>query len=385
MIPYGKQDITDEDIAAVTDVLRSDFLTQGPILPQFEDQLADYLSVSHVVAANSATSSLHLACLALGLRSGGLLWTSTNTFVASANAALFCGADVDFVDICPDTLNIDIQALEEKLRLAENLGRLPDIVMPVHFGGLSCDMRRIAELASRYHFKIIEDASHAVGGRYEGKPVGACTYSDISVFSFHPVKIITTGEGGAAATANEELAHRMRLLREHGVTRDPTLMPSLPDGPWGYEQIALGYNYRMNELQAALGCSQLKRLEDYVQRRNLLADHYDQRIKELPISSQKRPEEGDISSCHLYVVLLNKELSSKRREIFESMRALGVGVNVHYRPVHTQTFYRELGFKYGDYPCAEDYYSRALTLPLHPSMTESDVDFVIDMLGRSLG
>lgn len=384
MIPYGKQEITDDDVAAVIEVLRSDFITQGPAVPRFETALARYTGAKHAVVANSATSALHLACRVLNLDEGGLLWTSPNTFVASANAARFCGAEVDFVDIDPATFNMDATKLATKLEQAKAENRLPDIVMPVHFGGRSCDMRAIGDLAAEYGFRVIEDASHAIGGRYGGKPIGACEYSDITVFSFHPVKIITTAEGGAAVTNDPDLAERMRLLRSHGTTRDPGTMSGEPDGPWTYEQIDLGYNYRMTDLQAALGCSQLKRLDDYVTRRNELADEYDRRLAELPLTTNERPQAPDLSACHLYVIRLDDDLAPRRRAIFEALRAAGVGVNVHYIPVHTQPYYRALGFGPGDFPEAERYYAGAITLPLHPQLTDTDLEKVVSALSEAL-
>lgn len=384
MIPYGRQEITDDDVAAVTEVLRSNFITQGPVVPRFEAGLSAYTGAAHAVAVNSGTSALHLACRAAGLNEGGLLWTSPNTFVASANAARYCGANVDFVDIDAATLNMDTAELAAKLDRARAKDRLPDVVMPVHFGGRSCDMRAIGELAAEYGFRVIEDASHAIGGRYADKPIGNCEYSDITVFSFHPVKIITTAEGGAAVTNDLALAEHMRLLHSHGTTRDPETMSGEPDGPWAYEQIDLGYNYRMTELQAALGCSQLKRVDSYVARRNMLADEYDRRLADLPLMAAARPESPDLSACHLYVICLDDDLVPRRRAIFEAMRDAGIGVNVHYIPVHTQSYYRALGFGPGDYLRAERYYAGAITLPLHPQLTDADIDKVVSALSEAL-
>lgn len=384
MIPYGRQHITEEDIAAVVDALRSDFITQGPAVPQFEDDLAAYTGARHAVAVNSATSALHLACRAVGLGAGDLLWTSPNTFVASANAARQCGADVDFVDIDPATLNLDVAELAAKLERAHVRGRLPDVVMPVHFGGRCCDMRAIGDLAAKYGFRVIEDASHAIGGRHRGHPIGACEHSDITVFSFHPVKIVTTAEGGAAITNDPDLAGRMQLLRSHGVTRDPAAMAGEPDGPWHYEQVELGYNYRMTELQAAMGSSQLKRVDTYVARRNELVEEYDHRLAGLPLSTVARPTPPDLSACHLYVIRLNESLLGRRRAVFEAMRAAGIGVNVHYIPVHTQPYYRALGFAAGDFPEAERYYAAAITLPLHPRLAGEEMDRVVSSLEEIL-
>jgi UDP-4-amino-4,6-dideoxy-N-acetyl-beta-L-altrosamine transaminase len=372
MIPYGRQDLTDADIAAVTEVLRSDFLTQGPAVPRFEQAVADYCGAAYAVAVNSATSALHLACLALDLGPCDWLWTSPNTFVASANCARYCGALVDFVDIDPRTYNLSASALAAKLEQAERIGRLPKVVLPVHFAGQSCDMRAIDVLAKRYGFRVLEDASHAIGGRYEDMPIGSCRYSDISVFSFHPVKIITTGEGGMALTNHEELTRRMVRLRSHGITRDPAEMTQTPDGPWDYQQIELGFNHRMTEIQAALGFSQLQRLDDYVRRRHVLADAYDDLLKDLPLQRPYRnPDHA--SALHLYPV----QVEQNRRVIFESLRHAGIGVNVHYIPVHTQPYYRQLGFKLGDYPEAEAYSARAISLPLFPRLSDDELLTVV--------
>jgi len=384
MIPYGRQDITQADIDAVTAVLRSDFITQGPQVYAFERAVADYCGAAHGVAANSATSALHLACLALGLGEGGLLWTSPNTFVASANCGRYCGADVDFVDIEQHTGNIDVEALALKLKQAEHQGRLPDIVVPVHFAGQSCDMARIAELAERYGFRVIEDASHAIGGRYRKEPIGNCRYSDITIFSFHPVKIITTGEGGLATTNDPELAQRINLLRSHGVTRDPELMTQEPDGPWYYQQVDIGFNYRMTEIQAALGLSQLDRLDDYVRRRHMLADRYDRLLADLPLRPLTRQTDG-LSALHLYVVRLERTAQSRsHRAVFEALREAGIGVNLHYIPVHTQPYYRNMGFQSGDFPEAERYYAEALSLPMFPKLTEAEQDQIVAALQRVL-
>ncbi|MGE4355477.1 UDP-4-amino-4,6-dideoxy-N-acetyl-beta-L-altrosamine transaminase [Halothiobacillus sp.] len=384
MIPYGRQDITEADIDAVVSVLRSDFLTQGPKVPAFEKAVADYCGAHHAVAVNSATSALHIACLALGLAPGGLLWTSPNTFVASANCARYCGADVDFVDIDPQTGNLDPEALAEKLAAASQAGRLPDIVIPVHFAGQPCNMQRISELAEQYGFRIIEDASHAIGARYRDEPVGNCHYSDITVFSFHPVKIITTAEGGMATTNDPELAQRMTLLRSHGITRDPELMTHEPDGPWYYQQIDLGFNYRMTELQAALGVSQMERLDDYVSRRQALARRYDVQLADLPVTLPW--QHPDIySGLHLYVIRLKlDQIDRSHREVFEALREQGIGVNLHYIPVHTQPYYQRMGFKAGDFPEAERYYAEAISLPMYPTITTAQQDQVITALSKAL-
>lgn len=379
-IPYGTQDIQPEDIEAVVRVLKSDWLTQGPTIAEFEGALASVSDCRHAVAVNSGTSALHIACAALGLGPGDWLWTSPNTFAASANCALYCGANVDFVDIDPQTYNMSVGRLAAKLEQAATTGRLPKIVVTVHFGGQSCDMAGIRALAEKYRFFVVEDASHAVGARYKNEPVGNCRYSDISVFSFHPVKIITTAEGGAALTNNADLAERMARLRTHGITRDSAAMEGETEGPWYYQMLELGLNYRMTDLQAALGLSQLSRLERYVTRRRELASRYDTLLAELPVTRPWQSSETS-SSWHLYVVQVNADA---RRRIFERMRAAGIGVNVHYIPVHLQPFYKRLGFGEGDFPEAERYYARALTLPLFPRLTELQQDRVVEALRSSL-
>jgi UDP-4-amino-4,6-dideoxy-N-acetyl-beta-L-altrosamine transaminase len=383
-LPYGRQSISDADIAAVVSVLRSDWLTQGPAVPAFEEAVASYCHTAHAVAVNSATSALHIACLALGVGAGDLVWTSPNTFVASANCARYCGADVDFVDIHPDTLNLCPEQLSAKLARARQAGRLPKVVIPVHFAGQSCEMAEIHALAMEYGFRIIEDASHAIGGRYRGEPVGCGRYSDITVLSFHPVKIITSAEGGMALTQDPALARAMRLARSHGVTRDPNDFVQPAEGPWHYEQQALGWNYRMTDLQAALGLSQMQRLDAFVARRNALAARYDHLLADLPLA---RPRVGPdrLSSFHLYVVgLSHAHPTQDRSQVFAALRQAGIGVNLHYQPVHLQPYYRQLGFHPGQFPCAEHYSSSSLTLPLYPDMQDEDVDRVSHLLGRLL-
>lgn len=374
MIPYGRQDIRQEDVDAVVAVLRSDFLTQGPVVPQFEASLAQAGGARFAVAVNSATSALHIACLALDLRPGDLLWTSPITFVASANCGLYCGAKVDFVDIDADTFNMCPDALADKLEQAAATGTLPKVIVPVHMCGQSCDMKRISELARRYGVRVIEDASHAIGGSYDGAPVGNCAHSDITVFSFHPVKIVTSAEGGAALTNDRELAARMERLRSHGITRDPALMTHAPDGQWYYQQIDLGWNYRMTEMQAALGLTQLARLADYVDRRNVLAARYDAALAGLALDLPGRLPESR-SSFHLYVIRLHDP--AQHRPVFEALRAAGIGVNLHYIPVHLQPYYRAMGFEAGDFPVSEAYYSRAISIPFYAIMTEEQQDTVI--------
>ncbi|MCQ8126933.1 UDP-4-amino-4,6-dideoxy-N-acetyl-beta-L-altrosamine transaminase [Methylomonas rivi] len=384
MIPYGRQQISDADIQAVVEVLKSDYLTQGPAVPAFENAVAAYCGAGHAVAVNSATSALHLACLALGVRAGDFVWTSPITFVASANCALYCGAEVDFVDIDPSTCNISVQALAEKLHRAEQSGRLPKVVIPVHLCGLPCDMAEIHRLSKRYGFRILEDASHAIGGKYRDQPIGNCRYSDISVFSFHPVKIITTGEGGMALTNDSLLAKRMTLLRSHGITREAAEMTHEADGPWYYQQIELGFNYRMTDLQAALGLSQLKRLDAFVARRHRLAGFYRQYLAGLPVVPQSQPDDC-YSAFHLFVIRLqNSDCKMPHREVFCRLRDAGIGVNLHYIPVHLQPYYRQRGFKPGDFPQAERYYAEALTLPLYPDLSEAQQLHVIATLRASV-
>ena len=384
MIPYGRQQISDADIQAVVEVLKSDYLTQGPAVPAFENAVAAYCGAGHAVAVNSATSALHLACLALGVQAGDFVWTSPITFVASANCALYCGADVDFVDIDPSTFNISVQALAEKLHRAEQSGRLPKVVIPVHLCGLPCDMAEIHRLSKRYGFRILEDASHAIGGKYRDQPIGNCRYSDISVFSFHPVKIITTGEGGMALTNDSLLAKRMALLRSHGITREAAEMTHEADGPWYYQQIELGFNYRMTDLQAALGLSQLKRLDAFVACRHRLAGFYRQYLAGLPVAVQSQPV-NCYSALHLFVIRLQSaDCKKSHREVFCRLRDAGIGVNLHYIPVHLQPYYRQRGFKQGDFPQAERYYAEALTLPLYPDLSELQQLHVIATLRASV-
>lgn len=381
MIPYGRQNITEADIAAVVDVLKSDFLTQGPKVPAFEAALAKRAGARHAVVVNSATSALHIACEALGLGRGDILWTSPITFVASANCARYCGADVDFVDIDAETFNLSPRKLEEKLQQASKLGKLPKIIVAVHMCGQSCDMAAIGALARTYGVKVIEDASHAVGGLNDGAPVGNCAWSDITVFSFHPVKIITTAEGGAALTNNAELARRMERLRSHGITRDPSEMTGPPDGGWYYQQVELGWNYRMTELQAALGLSQLDLLERSVSKRHQIAQRYDMLLANAAVALPGRAPHAH-SALHLYVIRVQD--GTIRKSVYDAMRSAGIGVNVHYIPVHLQPYYRALGFKAGDFPVAEDYYARAISLPMFPELTEVEQDHVVATLKQAV-
>jgi UDP-4-amino-4,6-dideoxy-N-acetyl-beta-L-altrosamine transaminase len=379
-IPYGRQEVTQQDIEAVVDVLESDFLTQGPATPRFEEFVGSYCEVNHAVAVNSATSALHIACLALGLGPGDWLWTSPVTFVASANCGLYCGAQVDFVDINPKTYNLSITALEEKLIQAERRDCLPKVVIPVHLSGQSCEMQAICELGRRYGFAIIEDASHAIGGKYQGKPIGNCHYSDITVFSFHPVKIITTGEGGMAVTNDKALAQKMELLRSHGITRDPSLMMQQVDGPWSYQQVDLGFNYRMTDIQAALGISQLERLDAYIARRHEIATIYNDALQELPVGIPFQHSDC-YSAFHLYIVcLMSANQGSNHLEVFKKLRAEGIGVNIHYIPVHTQPYYKKMGFQNNDFPKAIAYYQKAISLPIYPLLDFEQQQSIIKSL-----
>lgn len=384
MIPYGRQSISDEDVQAVVDVLKSDFLTQGPAVPAFEKAVAGYCGAAHAVAVNSATSALHIACLALGVGPGCRVWTSPITFVASANCALYCGAEVDFVDVDPRTFNLSPDALAAKLERAGRDGRLPQVVIPVHMAGQSCDMAAIHALGQRYGFRIVEDASHAVGASYKGTPVGDCRFSDIAVFSYHPVKIITTAEGGLATTNDAELARLMGLYRTHGVTRDLSTMEEEPHGDWYYEQQALGFNYRMTEMQAALGLSQMSRIDAFVAERRRLAARYDERLDGQPLSRPWQHSDTD-SSWHLYIVRLDLSRNSvSRRRVFDQLREKGVGVNLHYMPVYLQPYYRRLGFRPGLCPEAERYYEEALSIPLFATLTEEQQDHVVASLSEAV-
>jgi UDP-4-amino-4,6-dideoxy-N-acetyl-beta-L-altrosamine transaminase len=382
MIPYGKQNINQADIDSVIDVLKSDFLTQGQQVPLFEDKVAKYCGAKHGVAVNSATSALHIACLALDLGRGDCLWTSPNSFVASANCGLYCGAKVDFVDIDPVTYNLSSEELERKLIQAKRDNKLPKIVIPVHFAGQSCDMRKIHSLSQEYGFKIIEDASHAIGGKYIDQPIGGCQYSDITVFSFHPVKIITTAEGGLATTNDKKLSERMQLFRSHGVTRNPGLMSKLSEGGWHYQQVDLGFNYRMTELQAALGISQMQRLDEFVTQRHILQERYDSLLSGLPIIKPHQNQDS-YSALHLYPIQIDLDSVDKSREkIFDELRQGGIGVNVHYIPIHTQPYYLQFGFKVGDFPNSESYYNREISIPLFHTMTAEQQDEVRNVLMR---
>ena len=385
MIPYGKQDINSADIDAVVDVLKSDYLTQGPQVPLFEQSISAYCGSNYSVAVNSATSALHISCLALGLGKDDWLWTSPNSFVASANCGLYCGAKVDFIDIDPITYNLSVEELEKKLIKAKKEGKLPKIIIPVHFAGQSCDMSKIKSLSKEFGFSIIEDASHAIGSKYLGKFVGGCQYSDITVFSFHPVKIITTAEGGLATTNCKNLAQKLRLYHSHGITRDQDLLNEKLIGPWYYEQISLGFNYRMTELQAALGISQLQRVDGFVSKRHVLKKRYDLLLEDLPLILPYQSKDC-YSSLHLYPVQIDiaKKVAKSRKQIFIELRENNVGVNVHYIPIHMQPYFQNLGFKKGDFPNSEVYYQSTLTLPMFSSMTSEQQDEVVTVLNKIL-
>lgn len=384
MLPYGRQDITQADIDAVVAVLQSDYLTQGPKVPLFEQSVAAHVGAKYAVAVNSATSALHIACLALGLGRGDWLWTTPVTFVASANCGLYCGAQVDFVDIDPSTYNLCPLALEAKLISAQKVGNLPKVLVAVHLCGQPCDMATIYALGQKYGFKIIEDASHAIGGKYKGEFIGNSRYSDITVFSFHPVKIITTAEGGMAVTNNAELATEMALLRSHGITRDMAQMTQAPDGPWYYQQINLGFNYRMTELQAALGVSQMQRLDAYVARRHELAQRYNQMLADLPVTTPWQHPDG-YSGLHLYVIRLQlANIAKTHRQVFDALRDQSIGVNLHYIPVHTQPYYQRMGFRTGDFVQAEQYYADAISLPMFQTLTDEQQDQVVNALRKVL-
>jgi UDP-4-amino-4,6-dideoxy-N-acetyl-beta-L-altrosamine transaminase len=384
IIPYARQSVSEQDIQAVVDVLRSDWLTQGPATERFEKTVTDYCGCRYAVAVNSGTSALHIACLAAGLGKGDTFWTSPNTFVASANCGLYCCASVDFVDIDPRTYNMSVEELTKKLDKAKREDKLPKVLIPVHFSGQSCQMREISELAGRHGFIVIEDATHAIGGKYRNTRIGSCAFSDMTVLSFHPVKIVTTGEGGIVLTNREELYRKLVCLRSHGITRDAEFMQGESDGPWYYQQVELGFNYRMTDIQAALGCSQLSRIAEFISRRHLLVERYNASFANLPvILPWQHPD--NYSAWHLYVLRLKRnEIGKTRRYVFEALRACGIGVHVHYIPVHTQPFFRQLGFNPGDFPEAERYYEEAITLPLFPGLSEKEQDFVIEAVCKCL-
>jgi len=379
-IPYGHQDINQQDVQAVLEVLTSEWLTQGPSIERFEQTVAEYCGAMYAVAVNSATAALHIACLAAGLGKDDMLWTSPNTFVASANCGLYCGAEVDFIDIDSCTYNISVERLEQKLQSAKQKGKLPKVIIPVHFSGQSCEMQQIQALAKKYGCRVIEDASHAIGGSYLGSKIGSCAYSDMTVFSFHPVKIVTTGEGGMILTNHRDLYEQLVRLRSHGITRDPAHMQGGLDGSWYYQQVELGFNYRMTDMQAALGISQMRRIDEFISKRHMLAKRYNEKLAELPlVLPYQHPD--TYSAWHLYVIKIKQEeCKNSRRQVFDTLRCYNIGVNVHYIPVHTQPYYQKLGFMQNDFPQAEQYYQNVITIPLHYALTEQEQDYVIECL-----
>jgi UDP-4-amino-4,6-dideoxy-N-acetyl-beta-L-altrosamine transaminase len=385
MIPYGRQSISEEDISAVIEVLRSDYLTQGPVVPLFETAVKNYCGAKYAVATNSATSALHISCLALGVKSGDIVWTSPISFVASANCALYCGASIDFVDIDPLTYNMSIEVLGEKLERASRDGTLPKVVIPVHLAGQSCEMEKIHQLSIKYGFKIIEDASHAIGGSYQDEAIGGCKFSDITVFSFHPVKIITTGEGGMALTNCPELAGTLARLRSHGITRAPSEMTCAPDGPWFYQQVELGFNYRMTDIQAALGVSQLRRINEFVSDRASLAKKYNELLKSSNITLPTTIQDAS-SSHHLYIIRVkSKQVGYSHNESFERLRNAGIIVNLHYIPIYRHPYYSTMGFNINEFPQAEKYYSEAISLPIYPGLTLHDQALILRVLQFPFG
>lgn len=386
MIPYGRQDISQADIDAVVEILRSDFLTQGPSIAKFESSITEFCGVRHAVAVSNATAALHIACLALDVGPGDMVWTSPNTFVASSNCALYCGASVDFVDIDPQTYNMSVDRLREKLEVAQAAGNLPKVVIPVHLSGQSCEMEAIHALSQEYGFHIIEDASHSIGGSYRGSPVGDCRYSDITVFSFHPVKIVTTGEGGAALTKDDELAEKLRRLRSHGITSDRRIMLPRPDDEiWNYQQISLGFNYRMTDIHAILGISQMTRLREFVDKRRAIAARYDAAFAQMPVKTPWQHADTQ-SSYHLYPLLVDADVCGKtQKQVYAALWQAGIAVNLHYIPVYRQPYYEAMGFKPGYCPEAEKYYRQAISLPMFPTLSETDQEHVVAAVAKAVG
>lgn len=385
MIPYGRQDISEDDIQAVANVLRSDYLTQGPVVPAFEKSVKDYCGAKFAVAVNSATSALHISCLALGVGPGDIVWTTPISFVASANCALYCGARIDFVDIDPLTYNMSMDCLSGKLEFAEKEGKLPKVIIPVHLAGQPCNMAAIHSMSERYGFKIIEDASHAIGGRYLDAPIGNGRYSDITVFSFHPVKIITTGEGGMALTNDPEIANKLVRLRSHGITRVQEEMTHITDGPWYYQQLELGFNYRMTDIQAALGLSQIKRLDEFVKKRRKIADRYNKYFADLWVTTPFEAPDS-YSATHLYIVRLKlNEIKFSQKDIFEWLRSCGIQVNLHYIPIYRHPYYEKMGYIKKDYPQAEAYYAQAMSLPVYPALSDLQQEEVVQRMNTPIG
>ncbi len=386
MIPYGRQNISEEDIKAVSDVLKSDFLTQGNAVPEFENKVSQYCNVNFAFAVNSATSALHISCLALDVGPNDIVWTSAVSFVASANCALYCGASIDFVDIDANTYNMCVKSLSAKLEQASKSGKLPKVVIPVHLTGQPCEMKEIYELSKKYKFKIIEDASHAIGARYKNTKIGDCKYSDIAVFSFHPVKIITTGEGGMATTNDIKIAEKLSLYRTHGITRDESAMQNIPDGPWYYEQIKLGFNYRMTDIQAALGISQMNRLDSFIQKRYQIFDRYNEYFKDLSLIKTPWQNKDSRSSLHLYVIRVDNSKSKvDHNALFNYLRNNNIGVNIHYIPIYRHPFYSKLGFNFSDFPESEKYYSEAISIPIYPDLEEESQEFVYKLIKSQVG
>ena len=386
MIPYGRQNISEEDVKAVSDVLKSDFLTQGKAVPEFENKVSEYCNVNFAFAVNSATSALHISCLALDVGPDDIVWTSAVSFVASANCALYCGASIDFVDIDANTYNMCVKSLSAKLEQASKLGKLPKVVIPVHLTGQPCEMEEIYELSKKYKFKIIEDASHAIGARYKNTKIGDCKYSDIAVFSFHPVKIITTGEGGMVTTNDKKIAEKLSLYRTHGITRDESAMQNIPDGPWYYEQIKLGFNYRMTDIQAALGVSQMNRLDSFLQKRHEIFDRYNEYFQDLPVIKTPWQNKDSYSSLHLYVIRVdNSKSKMNHNALFNYLRDNNIGVNIHYIPIYRQPFYSKLGFNFSDFPESEKYYSEAISIPIYPDLEEKSQEFIYKLIKSQVG
>ena len=383
-IPYAKQSVNQDDIDQVIETLQSDFLTQGPQVEKFENELSKYVGVKYAVSTNSATSALHISCMALELKKNDTVWTSPISFVASSNCALYCGANIDFVDIDPLTFNLCNKKLKEKLILAKKQNKIPKILIAVHMAGQSCDMETIYQLSKEYKFKVIEDASHAIGGKYKDLLIGSCNYSDITIFSFHPVKIITTAEGGMAVTNNKEVSRKLKLFSSHGITRDDSEMTKEKEGSWYYQQILLGYNYRMNDLQASLGISQLKRIDTFVKKRHLIAQQYFNKLDNLPIILPYL-NTNSYSAFHLFIIQLKLDkIKITHKEVFETLRKSGINVNLHYIPIHLHPYYTELGFKKGAFPNSENYYASAISLPMFPDLKTEEIEYITDKIKNIL-